>query len=124
MPFLPCAWSHAPVCRFHKWWILRRPSSRPLAVARPNHSARYISRECVSYLTLGRESRAAPSRKFSRPIFHLVVEQLDRGDVLMGSGIEIGGHPATTKRGQRRTEDLSAFKIAPPETAIEGGLVI
>jgi hypothetical protein len=77
----------------------------------------------------------------------LGVEQFDRG-VLMGWGIEIGGHPATTKRGQHRTEDLSAFKIAPgmgagvtdlvemleafeasqkwgpPETAIEGGLVI
>src|SRR5262245_4551526 len=34
MPFLPCAWSRALVCRFHKWWLrLRRPSPDPLGVA-------------------------------------------------------------------------------------------
>src|SRR5262249_29524777 len=59
MPFLPCAWSRAPVCRFHKWRILRRPSSRPLAVARPSQSARYVSRGCVTYFTLGKRRREA-----------------------------------------------------------------
>jgi len=58
----------------------------------------------MSYFTVGRESRAAPGRQFNRPAFHLGVEQFDRGAGPMGSGIEIGGHPATTKRGQRRTE--------------------
>src|SRR5262245_56178768 len=34
MPFLPCAWPRALVCRFHKWWLrLRRPSPDPLGVA-------------------------------------------------------------------------------------------
>src|SRR5262249_48249629 len=99
MPFLPCAWSRAPVGRFHKWGFPRGPPSRPLAVARPSHSARYISRQCVSYFTVGRESRAAPGRQFNRPFFHLGVEQFDRGAGPMSSGIEIGGHPAATKRG-------------------------
>src|SRR5262245_25552764 len=34
MPFLPCAWPRALVCRFHKRWLrLRRPSPDPLGVA-------------------------------------------------------------------------------------------
>jgi len=67
----------------------------------------------VSYFTVGRESRAAPGRQFNRPIFHLGVEQFDRGGGPMGSGIEIGVIPLRRSAASAGQKDLSSFKIAP-----------